>query len=408
MRATTYIGYMSLGALLFATVPNSVRSQTVSTTPATSAEAASTQESTDSLVPEINQAQLQREMERLRQAMKLDAEELRKQVREAGNAEWAQEVRAMAEASRQKAEEVKAEAQTLRAEVERNMAANGVAERAALENLRAQLQSDRGELAARAQEEAAQASQLFAQSPGLLDMADDTGWLGVEIGEVTADQAKEMKLPEVRGVIVSDVVAESPAAKAGLKAKDVILEYDGTPIEGTVQFRRLVRETPPGRTVNLTVMRDGHETKLSVQVGDNARNIESRLRMVMPSRPFNFKFTMPEIMPGRTPALGIEAEDLSGQLGAYFHVPSGEGVLIREVNPDTAGAKAGLKAGDVITKVDGKAVKSVGELRDNLREKREQKSVTLTVIRDGAEKSISVGIEPPPSPHRAAIRSATL
>lgn len=408
MRATTYIGYMSLGALLFATVPYSVRSQTASTTAATSAEAASTQESTDSLLSDSHRAQLQREMEKLRQAMRLDAEELRKQIGEAGKSEWAQEARAMAEASRQKAQELKSEVETLRSEVERNMVANGVADRAALENLRAQLQSDHGDLAARAQEEAAQAKQLFAQSPGLLDMADDTGWLGVEIEEVTADQAKEMKLPEVRGVIVSDVVADSPAAKAGLKAKDIILEYDGTPIEGTVQFRRLVRETPPGRTVNLSVMRDGQETKLSVQMGDSARNLESRLRVVVPSRPFNFNFTMPEFTLGRTPVLGIEAEDLSGQLGAFFHVPGGEGVLIREVNSDTAAAKAGLKAGDVITKVDTSAVKSVGELRDQLRGKREQKSVTLTIVRDGAEKSISVAIEPPPSLHPAVIRSATL
>ncbi|HEV2490037.1 MAG TPA: PDZ domain-containing protein [Candidatus Acidoferrales bacterium] len=401
MRATTYIGYMSLGALLFATVPNSVRSQTASTTPPTSTAAASTQESADSFAWDNQRAQWQEEMQKLRQEMQAEAQQLRGQLQKARNSEWAQEAKAMAEAGRQKA-------QDLRAEVAREMATNGLANRAEMEEMRAQLSANARELAKQAQDEAQQATQLFAQSPNVLELGDDTGWLGVEIGEVTADEAKDMKLPETRGVLVSDVVAESPAAKAGLKAKDVVLEYDGTPVEGTVQFRRLVRETPPGRTVNLTVMRDGHETKVSVQMGDSARNIESRLRMVMPSRPFNFKFTMPELMLGRTPTLGIEAEDLSGQLGEFFHVPGGEGVLVREVNADTPAAKAGLKAGDVITKVDSNAVKSLGELRDQLRGKRDQKSVTLTIIREGAEKSISVGIEPPPAPHRAVMRSSAL
>ena len=407
MRVATYIGYMSLGAFLCAAAPSSVRPQTSSTIPAASQPAVS-QDSTDWQAWETSRAQWQQNMEKLRHELRGEAEQLRKELQAAQGAEWTQEARAMTETEGQKARELRAQAEALRAEVEKNMAANGLANREAMDKMSAQLRANVAELAARAQDEARQATQLFSQAPGNLEIMDDSGWLGVEVGEVTADDAKEMKLPETRGVLVSDVVADSPAAKGGLKAKDVIMEYDGTPVEGTVQFRRLVRETPPGRTVNLTVVRDGRETKIPVQVGDSARQMESRLRMVIPSRPFNFNFTMPEFMPGRTPVLGIEAEDLSGQLGAFFHVPGGEGVLIREVNAVTPAAKAGLKAGDVITKVDGNAVKSLGELRDNLREKRDQKSVSLTIIRDGAEKSVSVAIEPPAEPHHIAVRSATL
>lgn len=401
MRVATYIGYVSLGALLCAALPSSARPQTSSTASAGAAQAGESQDSSSWQAWEANREQWQKAMEKYRQEMRAEAEQLRSELQQARNSEWAQEVRAMEEEGRQKARD-------LRAEVEKEMAANGLANRQEMERMSAQSRANARELASRAQDEARQATQLFAQSPNVLELDDDTGWLGVEVSEVTADEAKEMKLPETRGVLVSDVVADSPAAKAGLKAKDVILEYDGAPVEGTVQFRRLVRETPPGRTVNLTVVRNGNETKLSVQVGDSARNMENRLRMTMPSRPFNFNFTMPEFMPGRTPVLGIEAEDVSGQLGAYFHVPGGEGVLIREVNPDTPAAKAGLQAGDVITKVDGNGVKSLGELRDKLREKHDQKSVALTIIRAGAEKSVSVAIEPPPAPHRVLIRSATL
>jgi serine protease Do len=407
MHAKTYMGYMSLVALLFAAMPGSGRAQTAASTPAASKPAASSN-STNCAAFGIDQAQLEKNLADMRREIRAYTQQARKQMTEMQNSGWAQEARAMAEASRKRAQELRESAEALRGEVAKEMAANGFVNQAETEAMRVRLQADSAELAARARSQAQQARQLFEQSPGLLDSIDDEGWLGVEVSEVTADQAKDLKLPETRGVYVSDVVSDSPAAKAGLQAKDVILEYDGTPVEGTVQFRRLVRETPPGRTVNLTVMRDGQGKKLTVQVADNARSMESGLRAIIPPRAFNFNFTMPEFTVGRTPTLGIEAEDLNGQLGDYFHVPGGEGVLIRDVHEDTAAAKAGLKAGDVITKVDGNAVKSVEELRDQLREKREQKSVTLSIVREGAEKSISVAIEHLPPPHPAAIRSAIL
>src|SRR3989442_15278466 len=93
------------------------------------------------------------------------------------------------------------------------------------------------------------------------------GWLGVTIAEVTADKAKELKLPAARGVILSRVEADSPAAKAGLKANDVITEFNGQRVEGTLQFRRLIRETPGGRTVQLTFWRDGRAQSVSVELG---------------------------------------------------------------------------------------------------------------------------------------------
>lgn len=187
----------------------------------------------------------------------------------------------------------------------------------------------------------------------------------------------------------------------------MIVQYDGARVEGTVQFRRLVRETPPGRNVSVTVMRNGQETKVSIQVGNRTDNVETQLREVLPQRMLNFHFEMPEMFPAMTPVLGIEAEDVNGQLGEYFHVPGDSGVLIRSVSPGTAAAKAGLEAGDVITRVDSAAVKSVGELRDQLREKRDQKSVSLTIMRQGSEKSVTVPIEPPAA-HPAATRSAAL
>ena len=86
---------------------------------------------------------------------------------------------------------------------------------------------------------------------------DGSGWLGVEISEVTTEKAKDLKLAGLRGVVVMDVEPDSPAAKAGLKENDVITQYDGQIVEGTVQFRRLVRETPAGRKVTLEFRETG-------------------------------------------------------------------------------------------------------------------------------------------------------
>ncbi len=280
------------------------------------------------------------------------------------------------------------------------------------------------ELGARAEELAGEVSQevqdkageILAQTPGIFmgSSEDAGGWLGIEIGEVTPEQARDLKLSSARGVVVMDVEPESPAAKAGLKEKDVITQYDGQTVEGTVQFRRLVRETPPGRSVALAVSREGTNQNISVELGDRGAYFEKKMKGKM--RDFgsmNFPpmtdFSTPSVpvmpdghrhgaMDWRTPVLGINAEDLTPQLGAYFGAPDDGGVLVREVRAGTPAEKAGLKAGDVITKVDGKPVHSLGDLRAELREKSAEKSVMLAVLRKGSEISVPVAIEPPRPP----------
>jgi len=292
-------------------------------------------------------------------------------------------------------------------------------ELAKLKSLSAQLEGKEGDIEAKAQEMAQEMSQRAealasdAQEKGMdagpkIWVADDGGgWLGVEIDEVTPEKAKDLKLSAVRGVIVQDVEPDSPAAKAGLKENDVVLQYDGQTVEGTVQFRRLVRETPAGRTIPLVVSRDGSTQNLSVELGDRNAYYEKNMRGKMQdfAKPFAFatpnfdlNFSGPgafSMIDARTPILGISAEDLSGQLGSYFGAPNGAGVLVREVRNGTPAEKAGLKAGDVIVKVDGKAVANLSDLRDQLRNKSDQKSVSLGVLRNHSEMSVPVEIEKP-------------
>jgi serine protease Do len=307
-----------------------------------------------------------------------------------------------------------------------------------LRDFSAQLDGKKDELIARAEEMGARAEELaaevsqevqekvgegMAEAPAIFigSSEDGGGWLGIEIGEVTPEQARDLKLSAARGVVVMDVEPDSPAAKAGLKEKDVVTQYDGQTVEGTVQFRRLVRETPPGRTVALGISRDGAKQKISVEMGDRSAYFERKMKGKM--RDFgsmNFPpmadFSMPNMPPApdershgamdwRTPTLGVSAEDLTPQLGAYFGAPDDGGVLVREVRAGTPAEKAGMKAGDVIVKVNGKAVRSLAELRDELREKSGEKSVTLGILRKGAEMSLPVAIElprPPEPMHRPA------
>ncbi|HEX9760852.1 MAG TPA: PDZ domain-containing protein [Candidatus Acidoferrales bacterium] len=232
--------------------------------------------------------------------------------------------------------------------------------------------------------------------------SDGDGWLGITITEVTAETVKEKKLSAERGVLVQEVTADSPAVKAGLKAGDVITEYNGVRIEGVTQLRRMVRETPAGRTAQITVWRDGRAQQLPVEMGSVSSRWEDRVRTVV--RP-NFEFRIPniDISLGRTPTLGVYTEDVSGQLGSYFGVPGEEGVLIREVRSGSAAEKAGLKAGDVIIKVDGARVRDASGLRARLREKRDAKSVAIAVIRNRAETTVNVEIEQPRPPERRTL-----
>jgi serine protease Do len=238
---------------------------------------------------------------------------------------------------------------------------------------------------------------------------DGSGWLGVETQEVTASKAKELKLPAERGVLVGKIIPDSPAAKAGLKENDVVTEINGQRVEGAAQFRRMVHEIPAGRSIQLTVWRDGRSQTISATLGKSEERRQS-MKMIAPSAgAFAFRGPdMPEIpeIPsmewngvflGGQPRLGIDAEDLSGQLGAFFGAPEGEGILVREVNSGSPAEKAGLKAGDVITSLDGDRIRSIGELRERLSAKRDDKdkTVKLGVLRNKSALSLTVELPPP-------------
>ena len=236
----------------------------------------------------------------------------------------------------------------------------------------------------------------------IFDGEEGPSWLGVETQEVTAENAKELKLPAERGVVVAEVTKDSPAAKAGLKEKDVITEVNGQRVEGAAQFRRMIHEIPAGRAAQLTVWRDGRAQTLSATLG----KAEERHEKWMGATPGAFAFRMPEVqipkmpsmdlgegmglvMAGR-PRLGIDAEDIGGQLGSFFGAPDGEGILVRSVNSGSPAEKAGMKAGDVITSFNGERVRSLGDLRQKLASQNDAKTAKIGVLRNRSEVTLSV------------------
>ena len=227
-------------------------------------------------------------------------------------------------------------------------------------------------------------------------MNDGAPRLGVTLGDVTAEKAQELKLPAVAGAIVESVQKNSVAAKAGIEAGDAIMEFDGVRVRGSAELRRLIRETPAGRTVEMKIMRDGKTRVLSAKLAPSSNHITiNGPEIRIPSIP-EIKFPPLEFPDwgDHRAALGISADDLTPQLAQYFGVKPGKGVLISEVTVGGAADKAGLKAGDVIVQVDGKAVSGVEELRAALNDNftGDSRKVSLTIVRDRHEQTVNADL----------------
>jgi len=231
----------------------------------------------------------------------------------------------------------------------------------------------------------------------------ETPYLGINAVDITSDRAKALKLKEERGVEITSVDPESAAAKASLKEGDVVLEYNGQHVEGWEQLRRLVSETPIHREVKIGIWRNGAAQTLTATVGARMRAANT---LVIPGGGnFPFKIEAPmtpmppsiEIPQFRTFAqnrtIGIFGESLGQeeQLAEYFGVKSG--ILIRSVVQGSAAEKAGIKAGDVLTKIEDTVVSSPSEISSALRAAGSKRTYTVTVVRNKKEMTLTVTLD---------------
>ena len=228
-------------------------------------------------------------------------------------------------------------------------------------------------------------------------------YLGVGAMDVTSERARALNLKEERGVEISSIEEDGPAAKAGLQKGDVVLEFNGQQIEGLTQFRRMVQETPAGRQVKLGVWRNGAMQNITATVGERKNTGAMMLgpdggnwnftMPTMPSMPEMPNIEIPRMMISRSGGLGIMGESLhqEDQLAEFFGVQ--DGVLVRSVTKGSAADKAGIKAGDVITKVDDSKVISSADISRILRGARSKKTVNVIVVRNKKEMPLTVTVE---------------
>jgi S1-C subfamily serine protease len=278
------------------------------------------------------------------------------------------------------------------------------------------------------------ASQAFFAMP-----FGEGSYLGVYLEEVTPERVKELGLSEERGAVVMKVVEGGPADKAGLKENDVVVSFNARRVDSVRELQRLLSETPADRSISIEVIRGSSHQTLNATLSKRSqefqllrpepsdkeamKHAEEELKRSMETlkseqekwqkmpRDFgNFAF----VAPGQFgffsgSRLGVSVESLTDQLAEYFGAKDGRGVLIAHVDENSAAAKAGLKAGDVIIAIDNEKIDSVNSLVKSLSNK-ESGSVAVKVLRNRSEQIINVNIEkrePVPSTRRRASVTAS-
>ena len=233
---------------------------------------------------------------------------------------------------------------------------------------------------------------------------DGGGFLGVYAENISRENMGRYHLSQPRGVGITQVSKDSPAEKAGLRKDDVILRVDGENVTSVRKLNRLVSEIAPDQSVRITISRGGSEQELTATIGK--RQMSQSVRDFFPDNADTWKWQGPLIrrgnrgdladndndltfILGNSRRIGVSTMELTKQLADYFGITGGKGVLVTSVSEDGPAAKAGVKAGDVITAIDGEAVDSPGDISRAINQKKDG-DVTLTIIRNRAQQTIRV------------------
>jgi S1-C subfamily serine protease len=236
--------------------------------------------------------------------------------------------------------------------------------------------------------------------------------IGVGIRDVLGEDAAKAKMAQPAGVYVESVRDGSPAAKAGMQAGDIVVDFDGERVRSASHFTRLVQESVANRQVAAVVVRGTSKQTLNVVpeasgafniLSSDARRQLQGLQRQVP-RDFNFNFdadALRRALPINGSTLGVTVSPLSEQLASYFGVK--QGVLVSAVTSNSPAAGAGVRAGDVITAINGQVVSTSGDVTRALRETRGE-AVDITVTRD--RKSMSLKATLPARPPARSGRSS--
>lgn len=236
------------------------------------------------------------------------------------------------------------------------------------------------------------------------------GFLGVYAENINRENMNRYHMNQVRGVGITQIVKDSPAEKAGLRKDDVILRLDGENITSVRKLNRIVSELAPDQSVRVAFSRGGAEQEVTATIAkrDNSSVVGDLFSgdpkiWKWEGDPKTFKWEGPlmgrdklfenngdlAFALGNSRRIGVSTMELTKQLADYFGITGGKGVLVTSVTDDGPAAKAGVRAGDVITAVDGEAVDSPGDISRVINRKKDG-DVTLTIVRNKAQQTIRV------------------
>jgi serine protease Do len=239
--------------------------------------------------------------------------------------------------------------------------------------------------------------------------AEGQAYLGVKLQDLTPSMAKALQLDDRPGVLINEVVAGSPAQKAGLVEGDVILQLNGQAVSDYTALTESVRALAPDHKAGVLILRDGKQKTIEVELGkreslDDLKELEN-LPWPEGENPHVYFYGNREgegdsegdgehriiirTMDDDRGWLGVKLDALNGQLGEYFGVKDGAGVLVTEVVEDGPAAKAGLLAGDVIVKVGDADVASPDALHEAMTDTEPGDDLLLQVLRKGSTKTMT-------------------
>jgi membrane-associated protease RseP (regulator of RpoE activity) len=253
------------------------------------------------------------------------------------------------------------------------------------------------------------------------------GYLGIEMRDVNADQAAALKLKEARGVEVVNMDHDGPACRAGLQIHDVIVQMNGQTVDGIDQLRRMLREMPVGSVVAFVVSRDGQQQTISTQLANRdtveRQAWEQRYKVPEPESSsssyvargsgFLSSSTASSATKGQKNFLGLlpmlvsssftgaKLEVMGPQLAEFFGAQGSAGLLVRSVDVNSPASEAGLRAGDVVVKVNSVSVASGSDWSKTIHENK-GKPVSVVILRDKKEQTLTLT---PDSKKRSSVES---
>jgi serine protease Do len=259
------------------------------------------------------------------------------------------------------------------------------------------------------------ASSVMAMRTGSRVPKPSQSYLGVDIVDVEPDQVSVLRLRDAKGAEITRVDHDGPAGKAGLREHDVVLKVNDLAIENEEQFRKALRETPAGKSVALTLSREGQMMTVTAQLANRAeverRAWEQHFTVPEPLATENYP-PVPDVavvapppsshgfISGHllwTPYTGLMLDIMGTQLAEFFGAKNGKGLLVRSVEPNSPAAVAGIRAGDVVVRVNGGTIGSKADWTRAIHDAkgrpaevtllRERHEVTLNLPTDGKKRS---------------------